>query len=235
MLTSNSSGIGGYHGGVKNVRVVISSLLVFAACSSGPSLVATPGAIGFDSDLVGWQAGSTGGTGEHASWEQGADKAPVSMPNVLAITSINHKSESRFNLFWTEQLRFQDGSVAVAVRADDGVIDQGGGPMWRVQDQDNYYVCRFNPLEANYRVYVVEGGVRRQLGTALAAVTAGKWHRIEVQHAGDHIQCWLDGQKLLDVHDGTIPHVGGVGLWTKADARTSFDDLLVNSSLVENR
>lgn len=159
----------------------------------------------------------------------------MSAPNVLAVTSINHKSESRFNLFWTDQLRFMDGSVAVAVRADDGVIDQGGGPMWRVQDQDNYYVCRFNPLEANFRVYVVEAGVRRQLGTALATVAAGKWHRVEVQHSGEHIQCWLDGHKLLDVNDGTILQVGGVGLWTKADARTSFDDLLVGSPMIENR
>lgn len=99
--------------------------------------------------------------------------------------------------------------------------------MWRVQDVDNYYVCRFNPLELNYRVYVVEDGVRRQLGTAIAEVTVGAWHRVEVEHHGDHIVCWLDGKKLLDVRDDTISEAGGIGLWSKADARTSFDDLLV--------
>ena len=212
---------------MKNARVVLSSLLVLAACGSAPTITATPGAIGFETDLVGWRAGNTGGAGLTASWEQGADKAPVSKPNVLAVTSINHSSESRFNLFWTDRLRFQDGMLAVAVRSDDGVIDQGGGPMWRVQDDDNYYVCRFNPLEANFRVYVVEQGERRQLGTSLTQVATDKWHRVEVVHTGDHIVCSLDGEKLLDVHDDTIKQAGGVGLWTKADARTSFDDLLV--------
>lgn len=182
----------------------------------------------FDEELVGWRAASTGGAGPTASWEQGTDRAPVSAPGVLAVTSTNHDSESRFNLYWTDSIQFQDGMLAVAVRGDDGEIDQGGGPMWRVQDADNYYVCRFNPLEANYRVYVVEGGVRRQLATALAPVTAGNWHFIAVEHRGDEITCWLDAKKLLQVRDGTIAAAGGVGLWTKADARTSFDDLKIS-------
>ena len=206
----------------------MSSLLVLAACSATPTVSATPGAIGFETDLVGWRAASTGGTGRNAAWEVGRDKDPVSAPNVLAITAIGHNSESRFNLFWTDQLRFADGTITVAVRGDDGVVDQGGGPMWRVQDDDNYYVCRFNPLESNFRVYVVDAGVRRQLGTSLATVATGQWHRVQVDHVGDHIVCSLDGQKLLDVRDATIQQAGGVGLCTKADARTSFDDLLIN-------
>lgn len=196
-------------------------------------MVATEGALGFEEDLVGWRAGSTGGTGRHATWEQGRDRDPVSEPNVLAITSINHDSESRFNLYWTDRMRFQDGILTVAVRGDDGEIDQGGGPIWRVQDDDNYYVCRFNPLEANYRVYVVKDGVRRQLATALVDVAAGKWHRIEVEHSGDQITCWLDGTKHLEVRDDTIKAAGGVGLWTKADARTSFDDYLIDARMVK--
>lgn len=191
-------------------------------------MTATPGALGFEKDLVGWKVASTGGAGRAAAWEQGADRDPVSKPNVLAITSINHKSESRFNLYWTDTVKFQDGILAVAVRGDDGEIDQGGGPIWRVQDENNYYVCRFNPLEANYRVYVVEDGVRRQLGTALVTVAAGTWHRIEVEHTGNQIICWLDGKKHLEVRDDTIKAAGGVGLWTKADARTSFDDYLID-------
>lgn len=191
-------------------------------------MTATPGALGFEEDLVGWKVASTGGTGRAAAWEQGADRDPVSKPNVLAITSINHKSESRFNLYWTDTVRFKDGILAVAVRGDDGEIDQGGGPIWRVQDENNYYVCRFNPLESNYRVYVVADGVRRQLGTALVTVAAGTWHRVEVEHTGDQIICWLDGKKHLEVRDDTITAAGGVGLWTKADARTSFDDYLID-------
>lgn len=212
---------------VKNLIYAGFSFALLAACSGAPAVVATPGAIGFESQLSGWRVSSTGGQGRDASWEQGKDAAPVSPPNVLAITSINHSSEARFNLFWTAATRFQDGELAVAVRGDDGVVDQGGGPMWRVQDENNYYVCRFNPLEANYRVYVVKDGVRRQLATALAPVSAGQWHRVRVEHVGDQITCWLDGVRLLEARDATIANAGGVGLWTKADARTSFDDYLI--------
>ena len=61
----------------------------------------------------------------------------------------------------------------------------------------------------------------------LVEAKARKWHRVAVEHHGDRIACWLDGQKLLEVTDNTIGGEGGVGLWTKADARTSFDDLVV--------
>jgi hypothetical protein len=208
---------------------IVSLLLVPFACKTGV-IHPTPGANGFDLDgeLVGWHAASTGGRGPDATWQAQADGTAVSATRVLSLTNSNHTSEDRFNLFWSAAPRFQDGKLTVAVRADGGAVDQGGGPIWRVQDANNYYVCRFNPLESNYRVYVVTDGVRRQLGTALVAAKLGQWHRVEVEHRGDRITCWLDGQRLLDVTDATIGAIGGVGVWTKADARTSFDDFFVD-------
>ncbi len=196
------------------------------ACASPSVLSPTPGAEGFDGGSEGWRAASTGGQGADASWAAVADVGAISAPNVLALTRVNHSAEDRFNLFVQAATRLQDVRLSVAVRADDGVVDQGGGPMWRVQDADNYYLCRFNPLESNYRVYVVKDGVRRQLATALAPTTAGRWHRVAVEHVGDRITCWLDGAPLLQTQDATIAAPGGIGLWTKADARTSFDDLV---------
>lgn len=207
-------------------------LLLPLACTTG-SMHQTPGANGFDSDadVAGWSAASTGGRGPDATWNAQADAAAVSAPRVLSLTNANHASDDRFNLFWSASPRLRDGKLAVAVRADGGAVDQGGGPIWRVQDANNYYVCRFNPLESNYRVYVVTDGVRRQLGTALVEAKMGQWHRVEVEHRGDRITCWLDGQRLLDVTDATIGKEGGVGVWTKADARTSFDDLVVRAAV----
>jgi hypothetical protein len=155
-----------------------------------------------------------------------ADAAAISAPNVLALTRTNHDAEDRFNLFWKDTVSFRDGRISVSVRADEGRVDQGGGLVWRVRDARNYYVCRVNPLESNYRVYVVKDGVRRQLATALCAVETGSWHRLEVEHVGDRITCWTDGRKLLEATDATLTEAGGVGLWTKADALTSFDDFV---------
>lgn len=209
-------------------RVAIA--LCLAACSSSPSPSATPGAEGFDAGLAAWRAASTGGTGPAATWQARADARAISAPNVLSLTATNHDSDDRFNLFWTAEPRVADGRIAVAVRADAGEVDQGGGPMWRVQDANNYYLCRVNPLESNFRVYVVKDGVRRQLATALVEARAGAWHRIEATFAGDRIACSLDGKVLLTATDATIGAAGGHGVWTKADARTSFDDLVVQAA-----
>jgi len=87
-----------------------------------------------------------------------------------------------------------------------------------------------NPLEDNYRVYKVVAGKRIQLGTKEGLkVPEGEWHTLKIKMVGDHIECFLDGKKLLDVRDDTIPKAGQVGLWTKADAQTSFDDFVVSS------
>lgn len=206
---------------------LLSLFAAFAACSSPPSFGPTPGAVGFDGFVDGWRFESTGGTGPHATWEALEDPTAVSEPNVMSLVAPNHTSEDRFNLCWTKTIAFRDGRIGIAVRADGGQIDQGGGPMWRVRDADNYYVCRWNPLESNFRLYVVTGGVRRQLATALVQADGAAWHRIEVDHTGSRIHCWFDGEPLLEIEDSTIDTAGGVGLWTKADARTSFDDFSI--------
>jgi hypothetical protein len=208
------------------MKIQLLALAFLAGCNATSSVEPTQGAIGFDGPLTAtWRAGSTGGSGPTATWEIHADSRAISPPNSLAMTAQNHASEERFNLYWSDALSFSSGRLAVAVRSDAGVIDQGGGPAWRIQDENNYYICRINPLEANYRVYVVKNGVRKQLATARVDIATGLWHKLEVEHVGDKITCWLDGKKQLEATDGSIRGAGGVGLWTKADALTSFDDL----------
>ena len=109
-----------------------------------------------------------------------------------------------------------------------GVEDQGGGPAWRHRrSEDDYYVARWNPLEDNFRVYSVRGGERLQLDSARVRSDAQAWHTIRVRHVGDSITCWFDGEELLHATDAKLTTPGAVGLWTKADATTSFDDLAV--------
>ncbi|HKB01442.1 MAG TPA: family 16 glycoside hydrolase [Gemmataceae bacterium] len=114
--------------------------------------------------------------------------------------------------------------MSVAVRAVGGKIDQGGGVVWRYADANNYYVCRYNPLEENFRVYSVKGGKRTQLATKEnVELSEGKWFTVSVKHAGDRIECSLNGEKVLDVTDKTFPDAGKVGVWCKADAASHFD------------
>ena len=125
--------------------------------------------------------------------------------------------------------------LSVSFKAVKGQIDQGGGPMWRVQDENNYYVARMNPLENNFRLYKVVDGQRAELASAEVEIPdedldaddrlLGKWHTIRVVHRGDQIQCHLNGEPLLEFQDSSIPKAGKIGLWIKADAVTSFDKL----------
>jgi hypothetical protein len=186
--------------------------------------------VNFDSDQPGvtpaaWRAEGTSQQGPLASWQVMADATAPSGPNVLTLSKSNHDSSGTFNVCWTDQVRFGEGTLEVAFKAIAGEQDQGGGPMWRVKDANNYYICRANPLEGNFRVYVVKDGSRTQLASAKADVASGQWHRIKVEHIGTHIVCWLDGMKHLEADDPTFSEAGGVGVWTKADAVTSFDDL----------
>jgi hypothetical protein len=185
----------------------------------------------FDGDFPdrvppGWSVRQTNPTESLATWEVVADKTAPSKPNVMALTETRNY-DGTFNLAIAEDSSLTDLDLTVRVKAVTGEEDQGGGPIWRCKDEDNYYICRFNPLESNYRVYKVVNGRRRQLDSAIVESRAGRWYTLRVTMLGDQITCYLDGKKVLEATDGTFSGPGMVGLWTKADAVTSFDDLEV--------
>jgi hypothetical protein len=132
-----------------------------------------------------------------------------------------------FNVALATDAGAREVDLAVRMRAIAGDEDQGGGLIWRARDAKNYYVARYNPLEDNFRVYKVVDGKRTQLGTADVKHHDG-WYALRVTMEGDHIACDLDGTKWLDVRDATFPDAGAVGLWSKSDARTQFDDLTLS-------
>jgi len=98
-----------------------------------------------------------------------------------------------------------------------------------VQDKDNYYIARFNPLEDNFRIYYVRNGARKTLAGVKIALPAGKWHTLRIVQYGNRFEGYLNGKKLLDGTNDLFTKPGGVGLWTKADAVTSFDDFSVRT------
>ena len=163
-------------------------------------------------------------TGEVGDWKITVDLSAPSKSNVLAQLAKNERPV--FNVALVHGTNFIDVDIEVKMKAVAGQIDQGGGVVWRANDAQNYYIARYNPLEENYRVYKVEGGKRVQLATADILRSRG-WHTLRVTMTDDHIQCYYDGKKFLDTKDLTFKSAGSIGLWTKADAVTHFDDLVV--------
>ena len=99
--------------------------------------------------------------------------------------------------------------------------------MFRYQDEDNYYVTRANALEGNVRLYHVKDGKRTQFATWDGKVPVKVWHQLAVEAQGDTFRIYFNGQKIMEAKDKTFSAGGKVGLWTKADSITYFDDLVV--------
>ncbi len=177
-----------------------------------------------------WKVEATHRRGPLATWQVVDDTAAFSGRRVLALTRTNHSSGSTFNLCWTRDIDFLNGEITVRIRADDGVEDQGGGVIWRARDRNNYYLARYNPLEDNFRIYYVKGGERHMLASARLHLPAHQWFEMKVDVRDDRITAYLNGTPYLDVRDDTFRHAGGVGLWVKADGKTSFDDLTIRMS-----
>ena len=185
----------------------------------------------FDTDApgtlpAGWSLHQTNPTNAMATWQVMADPTAPSKPNVLALTETQNY-DGTFNMAIADGTSYRDLDLSVRVKAVTGSEDQGGGPVWRFRDENNYYISRFNPLESNFRVYYVKNGRRRQLHSARIPTKPGSWYTLRVTMIGHHITAYLNGQKLLEATDDTFPDAGKVGLWTKADASTRFDDLRV--------
>lgn len=207
---------------------LLTALLVAAAESAGePARTFTFSKKEVGKLPAGWSAARTN-LGKGSIWKVVEDKTTPSKSG-FALAQVSESDNRVFNLCIAEGTRFKDGELSVYFKAVKGMVDQGGGIVWRYQNADNYYIARMNPLEKNLRFYAVLGGKRNQLATTENDVVMlpNTWRKLTIRHVGDHIQVFLDDQKLLDVKDKTFTQAGAVGLWTKADAQTLFDQLVV--------
>jgi hypothetical protein len=181
----------------------------------------------FDSDKPGeapqgFSLGRTG-KGPPGKWiVQAADDAP-SGKNVLAQTDAD-RTDYRFPIAYTGP-DLKDLRLSVKCKPVSGKVDQGCGLVFRLRDENNYYVARANALEDNVRLYHVVKGDRRQFAGWNGKVASGKWHELAVEAQGDHFQVFYDGNKVIDAHDKTFTEAGKFGVWTKADSVIHFDDL----------
>lgn len=181
----------------------------------------------FDSDAVGeppqgFEFGRTGG-GAQGRWIVKAEKDAPSGASVLAQVDADG-TDYRFPVAFTGP-EMRDLRLSVKCRPVSGKVDQGCGLVFRLKDADNYYVTRANALENNVRLYHVVKGRRIQFAGWNGKVQSGVWHELRVEARGDHLQVYWDGKRVLDVRDTTFSGSGRVGVWTKSDSITYFDDL----------
>jgi len=202
--------------------------LAIAAGGLTPSVLAET--VGFDNTKPGelplhW-TGTLTGPGA-AKWSVEPDNSAPSKPNVL-----KQSGAGKFPICIKDDTRLKDGFVEVKFKPLSGKEDQAGGVIWRVQDKDNYYVCRANALEDNVVLYKTVAGKRSVLDIVgrkggygvKEKVVSAQWHTLRVEFQGSHFKVFFDGQHMFDVEDSTFTEAGKVGVWTKADSVTLFDD-----------
>jgi len=205
----------------------ICTLMICAGFLSGTALAET---INFDDAKTGvpppgWTATQTGsGT---AKWAIEKDESALSKPSVLKQSGV-----ATFPVCFKNDTNLKDGFVEVKFKAVSGKEDQAGGVIWRVRDANNYYIARANALEGNVVLYKTVNGKRSSLDIVgrkggygvKEPVGSGQWHTLRVEFAGNSFKLTFDGKHLFDVEDTTFTEAGKVGVWTKADSVTLFDD-----------
>ncbi len=211
------------------MKQTLGLVLLLAAWAGGQTVnfdSAKPGAL-----PPGWTSAMTHAGGA-PKWEVLKDETAPSKPNVLAQTSTD-KTGGRFPLATLDGVTLKDGGLSVKIKPVAGEVDRAGGLMWRYRDAGNYYVVRANALEDNVVLYSVVAGKRTPLAPKGAPpgtygvkhkVPPQVWSTLRVTFQGNLFAVYFDGQKLFEVEDAAFTGLGQVGVWTKADSVTYFDD-----------
>lgn len=166
------------------------------------------------------------GNGRPGWWIILAEKDAPSSPNVLAQVDTDN-TDYRFPIAVAHDPSLSDLRLSARCKPVSGRVDQACGLVFRYQDENNYYVARANALEGNVRLYYIKDGRRHQIASWDGKVAKGIWHEIRIEARGDHMRIYWDGKKAIDAHDATFQDAGKIGVWTKADSITYFDDLSI--------
>ena len=154
-----------------------------------------------------------------AKWSIEKDDTAPSKPHVLA-----QRGEAQYPVALRNDTALKDGFVSVKFKPVAGKEDQAGGVVWRAKDANNYYVARANALEDNVAIYHTIEGRRVSFKSADTKVVPGVWHTLRVDFKGDRFIVTFNGQKVIEASDESFTDAGKVGVWTKADSVTVFDD-----------
>jgi hypothetical protein len=171
----------------------------------------------------GWTVTKTGSG--NSNWVVVADDTAPSKPNVL-----KQSGEADYPVALKDDTNLKDGFVEVKFKPVSGKKDQAGGVIWRAKDADNYYIARANALEDNVTIYHTIKGKRVSFKNANTPVKSGEWHTLRVDFAGNKFTVTFDGKKVIEATDENFAEAGKVGVWTKADSVTLFDDFSFGSN-----
>jgi hypothetical protein len=172
------------------------------------------------------KAGLTG-SGD-SKWTVESDETAPSLSKIL-----KQSGRATYPLLLKNDTDIKDGFVEVKFKAVAGSQDRAAGIVWRAKDMKNYYVTRADALEDNVVLYKTVNGVRTPLdivgrkgGYGIdVKVPANTWHSLRIDFKASRFSVSFNGKQLFEVNGSTFTDAGKVGLWTKADSVTLFDEV----------
>ncbi|MBV1861087.1 MAG: DUF1080 domain-containing protein [Nannocystaceae bacterium] len=172
----------------------------------------------------GFELLETAAAGTPATWGLVEDAAAPSGGKGFGVLNTTNAGQT-YNVALAAGFEADDVELTVSLKADAGTHDQGGGVVFRANGARDYYVARWNPLEKNVRFYVVAAEQRSAFKAADIDLDPSQWHTMRVLVEGPRMELFMNGTSVLVATDETLKAPGRIGLWTKADASTWFDDL----------
>lgn len=209
-------------------RILLLMIMVIAVPAAGFSLESTTHVWTFDQDSSEtlpseFHVGTLFDGRPAGEWrvlETDQAKSPLRVLGQLMRKGAEHAYKTAL----IDKITASDLDLQVSLLPIDGKADMGGGLVWRAADDRNYYLTRANPLEQNIRIYRVVKGVRHLIQNFDQIIDVRQWHTLHVITKGCQVQVFFDDKQVFDLCDQTFT-TGQVGLWTKSDAITYFDDL----------
>jgi hypothetical protein len=200
------------------------TLLIASLASTAVAALSSADTVNFDNFKTGatppgWTATQTGAGS--AKWFVEKDDSAPSKPNVL-----KQSGEATFPVCIKNDTNIKDGFVEVKFKPISGKEDQAGGVIWRAKDSNNYYIARANALEDNVTIYHTIDGKRVAFKSINTKVTSGVWHTLRVDFKGNKFTVTFDGNRVIEATDESFANAGKVGVWTKADSVTEFDNFI---------
>jgi hypothetical protein len=188
-------------------------------------------AVGFESTRIGatpegWTSTLTG-SGD-PKWTGESDETAPSKMKV-----VKQSGRAAYPLLLKDDSSIKDGFIEIRFKAIAGSEDRAAGVVWRAKDAKNYYVARANALEDNFVLYKTVNSTRSALdivgrkgGYGVSVpVPANIWHSLRIDFKAARFTASFNGRQMFEVEDSTFTDAGKVGLWTKADSVTVFDEI----------
>ena len=174
----------------------------------------------FDKEQIGKLP--VGATAYSGNWTVRAESDAPSLPNALCQTGY-----ADYPALSLSDKAYTDVTITTRFKAISGSSDRAAGIIFRIQDKDNYYILRANALEDNVNIYKYVSGWRRAIQEGSAKVPSGTWQELRLEVKGNHIRGFLNGKQIVEAIDDTFK-AGKIGLWTKADSVTCFDNVQID-------